>query len=121
MGIKLVIVDDAPFIREIIRNTIEEAGMECIGEAENGEEAVELVLKKKPDIVLMDLVMPEKNGIEATREILEELPAIKVIACTTLTQKEMVLQALDAGCIDHIAKPFQGDELVKKIESVWQR
>ena len=73
MGIKLVIVDDAPFIREVMRNIFLTTDIEVVGEAEDGEEAVSVVLELNPDVVIMDIVMPKKSGIDATQEILQEI------------------------------------------------
>lgn len=115
MGIKLVIVDDAPFIREALRAIIQKAGFEFVGEAADGEEAVQVVLKKNPDIVLMDLVLPKKNGIDAVKEILEKNPNVKIIACSTETQDGMLIQAIEAGCSGFITKPFESDKVIKTI------
>src|ERR1035437_2855635 len=104
MGIKLVIVDDTPFIREVLKHIFASTEITVIGEAQDGEEAVGLVLKLKPDVVLMDIVMPRKSGIEATTEIVKELPNVKVVACSTVDQNSMVLRALDAGCCNYIVK-----------------
>jgi two-component system chemotaxis response regulator CheY len=117
MGIKLVIVDDAPFIREALRNIIEGAGFEVVGEASDGQSALELARYKFPDVIIMDLVMPNENGIEATKKILDECPGIKIIACSTQSEKSMALKAIEAGCCGFIAKPFQVDEVISKIKS----
>ena len=116
MGIKLVIVDDAPFIREALRTLIEKEGFHFLGEASNGEEAVDLVLKKNPDVVLMDLVMPKKNGIEATKEILAKNPKIKIVACSTEGQDEMLITAIQAGCTGFVTKPFESKKLIEAIQ-----
>ncbi|MBK8204102.1 MAG: response regulator [Bdellovibrionales bacterium] len=84
MKLKLVIVDDAPFIREIIRNIFLKTDINVVGEASDGAEAFDIVSSTKPDVVLMDIVMPIMSGIDATRKILNQFPQIKVIACTTI-------------------------------------
>ena len=117
MAIKLVIVDDAPFIREVVRHIVDSSGIEVIGEAQDGQEAIELVLSLRPDVVLMDLVMPRKSGIDATKEIIAAHPEIKVIACSTLDQESMVMKALDAGCCHYVTKPFKKEELIATIKS----
>jgi two-component system, chemotaxis family, chemotaxis protein CheY len=116
MAIKLVIVDDAPFIREVVRQIAEASGIEVVGEAQDGNEAVAVVRAVQPQVVLMDLVMPHKSGIEATKEILAEFSEIKVIACSTLDQETMVMRALDAGCCNYVVKPFKKDQLIKVIK-----
>ncbi|RME16661.1 MAG: response regulator [Bdellovibrio sp.] len=115
MGIKLVIVDDAPFMREVIRHLLEGEKIEVVGEAKDGQEAVEVILRHKPDVVLMDIVLPIKTGLQATREILKKCPETRVIACSTESHEDMVLKALEAGCESFIAKPFKKEELVNAI------
>lgn len=117
MGIKLVIVDDAPFIREVLKHIFTGTEIIIVGEATDGEEAVAVVRKLKPVVVLMDIVMPRKSGIEATIEILKELPEVKVIACSTVDQNSMVLRALDAGCCNYIVKPFKAEDVLKAVRA----
>jgi len=104
---KLVIVDDAAFVREILVQIAKRGGFEVVGEAADGEEAVRIVLEKKPDLVVMDIVMPKKSGIQATKEILQVLPRTKILACSTEGQESMIMKALEAGCIDYLVKPFE--------------
>ena len=115
MGIKLVIVDDAPFIREVVLGVIAGSEIECIGEAADGEAAVRIVLERKPDVVLMDLVLPVKSGIEAVEEILSVASGVRIVACSTMNQEAMVLKALSVGCCDYISKPFEAKRLLQVI------
>lgn len=117
MGIKLVIVDDAPFIREVLKQIFIDTDISVIGEAQDGEAGVTMVLNLKPDVVLMDIVMPKKSGIEATVAIMKELPEMKIIACSTADQNSMVLRALDAGCCNFIAKPFKAEDVLKAVRA----
>lgn len=117
MSIRLVIADDAPFIREVVRNLVEKHGIEVVGEAADGQEAVELALTTEPDVILMDIVMPEKNGIEATVEILKVNPKAKIVAFSTETHASLVLQAVNAGAVDYVYKPFKEDEIMRAINS----
>ncbi len=117
MGIKLVIVDDAPFIREVLRHIFEMTEIEVIGEAQDGTEAVALARRLRPQIVLMDIVMPKMSGIEAAGEILKEFPGTKIIACSTLDQNNMVMRALEAGCCNYITKPFKSEEVLAAVRS----
>ncbi|MCB0389917.1 MAG: response regulator [Bdellovibrionales bacterium] len=113
--IKLVVADDAPFIREIIRQIAKgDESLVLVGEAQDGEDVIEVVSCTRPDVILMDIVMPKKNGIEATKIILEKYPKIKVIAFSTLDDESMLLKALDAGCCNYLKKPFDAQS-VKKI------
>lgn len=115
MKLKLVIVDDAPFIREIIRNIFLKTDINVVGEASDGAEAFDIVSSTNPDVVLMDIVMPIMSGIDATRKILNQFPQIKVIACTTIDQEEMILKALDAGCCNFVSKPFAAQTLINSV------
>lgn len=118
MGLKLVIVDDAPFIREAVRQLLEGTEIAVVGEAADGAAAVHTVLKTKPDVVLMDLVLPLKNGIDATKEILAQLPSARIVACSTESQESLIMRAIDAGCKHYLSKPFQRDELLNTIRKV---
>lgn len=112
MKVKLMLVDDANFIRDSLRQAIQdEKHLEIVAEAQNGQEAVDLALKTSPDIIIMDLIMPVKSGIEATKEIKKSLKNTYIIACSSSDQKILKSQALEAGCCDYIAKPFE----IKKI------
>lgn len=117
MAIEIVIADDAPFIREIVKQVFKDTDVKIIGEACDGEEAVKIAKEKKPQVILMDLVMPKKSGIEATKEIKELLPNTKIIAFTTIDQNSMVLKALEAGCCDYVTKPFKAEDLVKAVRA----
>lgn len=118
MSLALVIVDDAAFIREALKAVAEKENFTVVGEAADGDSAVPLILEKKPDVVILDLVLPNKNGVQVAIEVLEQNATIKILACSTESEKHMVLKALEAGCIDFIAKPFSAVELVKKIRKV---
>ncbi len=120
MGIKLVIVDDAPFIREVLRHIFSDSEVEVVAEARDGAEAVEIVCKLKPDVVLMDIVMPKKSGIEATQEILEALPKTRIVACSTVEQNTMVMRAIEAGCCGFITKPFKAHDVLNAVRTAFQ-
>lgn len=113
MEIRLLIVDDAAFIREVLVHIAKKAKIAVVGEAVDGEDALEKALRLKPDIILMDIVMPKKSGIQATKEILAELPQTKIIACSTEGQESMIVKALEAGCCDYIVKPFDVNNVIK--------
>lgn len=115
MAIKLVIVDDAPFIRDVLKHIFLTTDVLVVGEARDGEEAVQVALQTRPDVVLMDIVMPRKSGIEATVEILASLPKTRVIACSTNDQNNMVMRALEAGCCNFITKPFKAEDVLNSV------
>ena len=121
MAIEILIADDAPFIREIVKQVFKNTDVHIVGEAQDGEEAVKVAKEKKPQVILMDLVMPKKSGLEATKEILELLPNTKIIAFTTIDQNGMVLKALEAGCCDYVTKPFKAEKLMQSVHSCINR
>ena len=119
--LKVVIVDDAPFIREVLNDVLVRAGHQVVAQAENGEEAVKVCMTHNPDVVLMDIVMPIKSGIQATKEILEKAPHIKIVAMSTVDQEVMLMRAVEAGAHDFINKPFKGDQVLAVISKVLGR
>lgn len=121
MSLRIVIADDAAFIREIIHQVCEKKGWQVVGEADNGIEAVEVSLREKPDLVIMDLIMPHKSGIDATKEILESAPDIKIVACSTVDEPNLIMRALDAGCVNYITKPFEAKQLIEVMSSAYER
>lgn len=114
----MILADDAPFIREVVRQLVTPRGFVIVAEAEDGNAAVELALKHRPDVVLMDLVMPIKSGIAATREILEAWPEAKIIGFSTLHQENLVSAAMEAGCVRFVQKPFEGEALIQVLKEI---
>ena len=121
MGKRILIVDDAAFMRMMIKNIITKNGYEVIGEAENGQVAVELYKQHKPDLVTMDITMPEMNGIEGVKAICGIDPDANIIMCSAMGQQTMVMEAIQAGAKDFIVKPFQQDRILQAIERVLTR
>jgi two-component system chemotaxis response regulator CheY len=117
---KLGIVDDAPFIREVLRNIASSQGWHVVGEAENGIEAAHMAMVCRPQVVLMDMVMPNANGLEAAKKIISDNPSIKVIACSTMDQENILLKAVEIGCCSFITKPFQKDDVVKVVNQAFE-
>ncbi|MBT1248000.1 MULTISPECIES: chemotaxis protein CheY [unclassified Thermosipho (in: thermotogales)] len=118
MGKKILIVDDAAFMRMMLKDIITKAGHEVVGEAANGKEAVEKYKELKPDIVTMDITMPEMNGIEAIKEIKKIDPNATIIVCSAMGQQAMVIEAIQAGAKDFIVKPFQAARVIEAIQKV---
>jgi two-component system chemotaxis response regulator CheY len=112
MSRRVLVVDDAIFMRNMIRDIFASGGFEVIGEATNGLEAVERYKELKPDLTTMDLVMPFKSGIEATREIVKFDRRAVIIMCSALGQETLVMEAIEAGAMDFIVKPFRTDEVL---------
>ncbi len=118
MGKKVLVVDDAAFMRMLLKDMITKAGYEIVGEAANGKEAIEKYKELNPDIVAMDTIMPEMNGIEATKEIMRLDPNAKIIVCSAMGQQMMVIEAMQAGAKDFIVKPFRQDKVIEVLSKV---
>ena len=119
MPTRVLIVDDALYMRSMIRDILTTTGrFEIVGEASNGREAVERFLELKPELVTMDIVMPELDGIEATREILARTPGAIVIMCSALGQEALVIESIAAGAKDFIVKPFTPEKVLKVDDNV---
>jgi two-component system chemotaxis response regulator CheY len=117
MATRVLIVDDAVFMRNTLKEIFTAAGeFEVVGEASNGVEAIEKYRALKPEITTMDIVMPFKNGIEATREILNEDPQATVVICSALGQESLVTEAIEAGATDFIVKPFKTENVVQVVK-----
>lgn len=112
MNNKLLIVDDALIMRMRIREIAVQAGWEVIGEAANGTQAVEMYRNLKPDLVTLDIVMPEMDGVEALRRIREEAPQARVCMVSAVNQREKLTECIKLGAIDFIVKPFEKAQLV---------
>lgn len=118
MSARILVVDDAAFMRMMIRDILVKNGFEVAGEAANGKEAVEKYQELNPDVTTMDITMPEMDGITAVREIRKADPNARIIMCSAMGQQAMVLDAIQAGARDFIVKPFQEDRVVDAIKKV---
>ncbi len=118
MGNRILIVDDAAFMRMMIKDVLTKNGFEVVGEAENGKVALDKYKELSPDLVIMDITMPEVNGIEALKSIREYNAAAKVIMCSAMGQQAMVIEAIQSGAKDFIVKPFQPDRVCDAVRKV---
>ena len=116
-NVKVVIVDDAPFIRHSLQKILEEAHFQVVGEAQDGKEGVEVILKTNPHVVIMDLAMPKKSGLQATREVLIKNPKLKVVACSSVEDAAIMTQAVEYGCCDFLIKPFREEVVIETIQA----
>ncbi|WP_062197865.1 response regulator [Massilibacterium senegalense] len=116
MANRILVVDDAAFMRMMIKDILEKNGFEVVGEAENGAQAVEKYKESTPDLVTMDITMPEMDGITALKEIRNINPDAKIIMCSAMGQQAMVIDAIQAGAKDFIVKPFQADRVLEAIK-----
>lgn len=115
MGKRVLIVDDAAFMRMMIKDILSKNGYDVVGEAENGAVAVEKYKDLKPDLVTMDITMPDMDGIAAVRAIKAHDAAAKIIMCSAMGQQAMVIDAIQAGAKDFIVKPFQPERVIEAV------
>ncbi len=115
---RVLVVDDAAFMRMLIKKILTQAGHQVVGEASNGKEAVEKYKELKPDLVTMDIVMPEMDGITAVKEIMKIDPNAKIIMITAVGQEAKVMEALKSGAKGYIVKPFQAPKVIEEVNRV---
>jgi len=113
-----MITDDTAFMRMTLRNILEKNGYEVVAEAEDGVQAVEKYGQHKPDLVTMDITMPNMDGITAIKKIMAEDPGAKIVVVSAMGQKALVIEALNSGAKDFIVKPFQPDRIVEALQKV---
>ena len=118
MAKNILICDDAAFMRMMIKDILTKNGYTIVGEAENGAKAVEKYNETKPDLVLMDITMPEMDGIQALKKIKEGDPGAMVIMCSAMCQQAMVIESIQSGAKDFIVKPFQADRVLEAVKKV---
>ncbi len=118
MSQTVLICDDAIFMRTMVGDILTQAGYEVVGEAETGRQAVEKYRHLKPDLVTMDIVMPEMGGIDAVREITSHDPAARILMCSAMGQQALVVEAIQAGARDFVVKPFQPARVLEAVSRV---
>jgi len=114
----VLICDDAIFMRTMVSDILQQAGFEVVGEAETGAQAVERYKLLRPDLVTMDIVMPDMGGIDAVREITKFDPDAKVLMCSAMGQQALVVEAIQAGAKDFVVKPFQPSRVLEAVQRV---
>ena len=118
MAKNILIWDDAACMRMMLKDILTKNGYNIAGEAENGAKAVEKYAELKPDLVLMDITMPEMDGIEALKKIKASDPGASVIMCSAMGQQAMVIESIQSGAKDFIVKPFQADRVIEAVQKV---
>ena len=118
MAKRILIADDAAFMRMMIKDILTKNGYNVVGEAENGLKAVEKYQETKPDLVLMDITMPEMDGIQALKKIKQADPNASVVMCSAMGQQAMVIESIQSGAKDFIVKPFQADRVIEAVRKV---
>jgi two-component system chemotaxis response regulator CheY len=118
---RVLVADDASFMRQMIREIVEAEGHEVVGEASDGDEVVEEFKRLHPDIVTMDIVMPRRSGIDAVKSIMQIQTDARVVMCSALGQESLVQEALEAGACDFIVKPFKPDAVIATLQKVLEK
>ncbi len=120
-NLSFLVVDDAIFMRTILKKMLEEAGYNVVGEAGNGNQAIEMAQRLQPDIITLDITMPEMDGIKAIEQILQVSPNSKIIMCSAMGHQSKVVEAVKAGAKDFIVKPFEKNRVLQAINNVINR
>lgn len=118
MNSTVLICDDAIFMRTMIGDILRDAGYDVVGEAENGQQAIDRYREVRPDLVTMDIIMPDMGGIDAVREIIREDPQAKILMCSAMGQQALVIEAIQAGARDFVVKPFQPSRVLEAVQRV---
>ena len=118
MSHTVLVCDDAIFMRTMISDILQQSGFEVVGEAETGVEAVAQYRKLRPDLVTMDIVMPDMGGIDAVREITKFDPSARILMCSAMGQQALVVEAIQAGAKDFVVKPFQPSRVLEAVQRV---
>ena len=118
MAKSVLIVDDAVFMRMKLKDILERHGYKVVAEAQNGIEAIEKYKAERPDIVTMDITMPDMDGITALKGIKKFDPDSKIIMCSAMGQQSMVMEAIQAGALDFIVKPFDTDRVIQSLDRI---
>jgi two-component system chemotaxis response regulator CheY len=119
MAPTVLIVDDAAFMRKMLRDMLADTDFEVLGEAVNGAEAIAQYTTLKPDLVLMDIMMPDVSGLEAVKEIVAADSQARIVICSVLEQQSTVMEALRAGARDFVAKPFRANKVREALQRTW--
>jgi len=118
VGHRVLVCDDAIFMRTMISDILSGAGYEVVGEAETGLQAIQRYRELKPDLVTMDIVMPDMGGIDAVREIVKDDANAKILMCSAMGQQALVVEAIQAGAKDFVVKPFQPSRVLEAVQRV---
>ena len=118
MAKNILICDDAAFMRMMIKDILTKNGYNIAGEAENGLKAIDKYMETKPDLVMMDITMPEMDGIQALKKIKAADPNANIIMCSAMGQQAMVIESIQSGAKDFIVKPFKADRVLKTVSSI---
>ncbi|MFW6449450.1 MAG: response regulator [Nanoarchaeota archaeon] len=118
MSANVLIVDDSAFMRNMLKNIINQAGGTIVGEAADGQQAIDKTNELSPQIIFLDIMMPNVNGLEALKQIKSQHPDVKVVICTSAGQEKIIGEAVEAGASEFVKKPFKPDEISQVISKL---
>ncbi|MFP4643262.1 MAG: response regulator [Spirochaetales bacterium] len=113
--VRVLVVDDLPFMRQALREAIESAKMQCVGEAANGRAALDMYHRTRPDVVVLDITMPEMDGIEALERLMNMDPDARVVMCSAIDEEAMIIRAIQLGARDFVVKPFRASRIANAV------
>ncbi|UYZ64442.1 response regulator [Hymenobacter weizhouensis] len=117
---RILIVDDSFYMRTMLKNMLTDAGYEVVGEAANGQQAVEMAVQTTPDLITLDVILPDNTGLDVLKEIRKEQPDVKVVMCSAVGQEVIVNEALESGASAYIVKPFSEEKVLEIVGSALQ-
>lgn len=117
---RILIVDDSFYMRTMLKNMLTDAGYDVVGEAANGQQARELATETKPDLITLDVILPDNTGLEVLKDIRQELPEVKIVMCSAVGQEVIVNEALESGASAYIVKPFSEDKVLEIVSGALQ-
>lgn len=117
---RILIVDDSFYMRTMLKNMLTDAGYEVVGEAANGQQALEMALDTKPDLITLDVILPDNTGLDVLKGIRQEQPEVKVVMCSAVGQEVIVNEALESGATAYIVKPFSEEKVLEIVSSALQ-
>ncbi|KUG07510.1 response regulator [Solirubrum puertoriconensis] len=118
---RILIVDDSFYMRTMLKNMLTDAGYDVVGEAANGQQARELASETKPDLITLDVILPDNTGLEVLKDIRQELSDVKIVMCSAVGQEVIVNEALESGAIAYIVKPFSEDKVLEIVSGALQQ
>ncbi|WP_400191239.1 response regulator [Hymenobacter sp. B81] len=117
---RILIVDDSFYMRTMLKNMLTDAGYDVVGEAANGQQAREMATESKPDLITLDVILPDNTGLEVLKDIRQELPDVKIVMCSAVGQEVIVNEALESGASAYIVKPFSEDKVLEIVSTALQ-
>ncbi|GAA4387961.1 response regulator [Hymenobacter koreensis] len=118
---RILIVDDSFYMRTMLKNMLTDAGYDVVGEAANGQQAREMATETKPDLITLDVILPDNTGLEVLKDIRQELPEVKIVMCSAVGQEIIVNEALESGASAYIVKPFSEDKVLEIVSTTLQQ